>query len=260
MPREAIVITRGNEKGQHYLSVKDDGEGVRRNAEGEPTSVTSLPLCDSIKRRLKTQGTRGLQGEFGIGLLSFWTLGEELTADVGGRRRPRLADASSQRRSGYRVTQRPALFPDARNRGVRPRHPAGHPELSGERSSGISPPNCATGSVTPAFDPRRRSDGASGSSRSSRASSKAPAARARAALPAQARSTPSSIWTRIRRQCRLALSFRDARARRISPTRSLCPHAVDERLRAGHHRCAVSQSDAGDAAWRHSRCRARAAR
>jgi hypothetical protein len=31
-----------------------------------------------VKRRLKVEGAAGLQGEFGIGLLSFWTLGEEL--------------------------------------------------------------------------------------------------------------------------------------------------------------------------------------
>jgi hypothetical protein len=33
---KSIVITRGKEKGRHYLRVKDDGEGVRRNADGEP--------------------------------------------------------------------------------------------------------------------------------------------------------------------------------------------------------------------------------
>ncbi len=35
-------------------------------------------ICDSVKRRLKVEGAAGLQGEFGIGLLSFWILGEEL--------------------------------------------------------------------------------------------------------------------------------------------------------------------------------------
>jgi len=70
-----IVITRGKEKGQHYLRVKDDGEGVRKNAEGEPDfHYVATHVCDSIKRRLKAQGAVGLQGEFGIGLLSFWTL------------------------------------------------------------------------------------------------------------------------------------------------------------------------------------------
>src|SRR5512146_3129460 len=75
----SIVITRGKEKGQHYLRVRDDGEGVRRNADGEPDfHYVATHVCDSIKRRLKTQGRQGLQGEFGIGLLSFWTLGEDL--------------------------------------------------------------------------------------------------------------------------------------------------------------------------------------
>jgi hypothetical protein len=36
---KTIVITRGREKRQHYLRVKDDGEGVRRNADGEPDFV-----------------------------------------------------------------------------------------------------------------------------------------------------------------------------------------------------------------------------
>ena len=63
---KTIVITRGKEKGQHYLRVKDDGEGVRKNADGEPDfHYVATHVCDSIKRRLKTQGMRGLQGEFG---------------------------------------------------------------------------------------------------------------------------------------------------------------------------------------------------
>ena len=41
-------------------------------------------ICDSIKRRLKTEGVgTGLQGEFGIGLLSFWTVGDTLDDDIG---------------------------------------------------------------------------------------------------------------------------------------------------------------------------------
>lgn len=37
-------------------------------------------ICDSIKRRLKAEGGgKSLQGEFGIGLLSFWTVGNTLT-------------------------------------------------------------------------------------------------------------------------------------------------------------------------------------
>ena len=37
------------------------------------------PTSDSVKRQLKAEGTSGPQGEFGIGLLSFWTVGDELS-------------------------------------------------------------------------------------------------------------------------------------------------------------------------------------
>jgi hypothetical protein len=111
---KTIVITRGKEKGQHYLRVKDDGEGVRKNADGEPDfHYVATHVCDSIKRRLKTQGTRGLQGEFGIGLLSFWTLGEDLLLTSAGddgrawQMHLRKGDPS------YSIMQRPALFPEA---------------------------------------------------------------------------------------------------------------------------------------------------
>ena len=111
---KTIVITRGKEKGQHYLRVKDDGEGVRRNADGEPDfHYVATHVCDSIKRQLKVQGAGGLQGEFGIGLLSFWTLGEELL----------LTSASADGRAfqmhlkkgdpSYRITHRPTLFAEA---------------------------------------------------------------------------------------------------------------------------------------------------
>ena len=110
---KTIVITRGKDKGQHYLRVKDDGEGVRRNADGAPDfHYVATHVCDSIKRQLKTQGTRGLQGEFGIGLLSFWTLGEDLlltsAADDGRAWQMHLRKGDPS----YRITPRPALFPE----------------------------------------------------------------------------------------------------------------------------------------------------
>jgi hypothetical protein len=111
---KSIVITRGKDKGQHYLRVKDDGEGVRRNADGEPDfPYVATHVCDSVKRRLKAQGAAGLQGEFGIGLLSFWTLGEDLyltSAGADGRTwqmHLRKGDPS------YRIVPRPALFAEA---------------------------------------------------------------------------------------------------------------------------------------------------
>ncbi len=68
-----ISIVRGKRQGRHYLKVVDDGEGV------SDFRYVATHIGDSIKRKLKQQGAENIQGEFGIGLLSFWTVGEELT-------------------------------------------------------------------------------------------------------------------------------------------------------------------------------------
>ena len=108
---KTIVITRGKEKGQHYLRVKDDGEGVRKNADGEPDfHYVATHICDSIKRQLKTQGTGGLQGEFGIGLLSFWTLGEDLLLTCAGDDARAYQMHLRKGNPSYRITHRPVLF------------------------------------------------------------------------------------------------------------------------------------------------------
>jgi len=108
-----IVITRGKDKGQHYLRVKDDGEGVRKNADGEPDfHYVATHVCDSVKRRLKAQGAGGLQGEFGIGLLSFWTLGEDLLLTSAGNDGRAYQMHLSKGDPSYRITHRPALFPE----------------------------------------------------------------------------------------------------------------------------------------------------
>src|ERR1700686_303482 len=105
---KTIVITRGKERGQHYLRVKDDGEGVRRNSDGAPDfHYVATHVCDSVKRRLKAQGTGGLQGEFGIGLLSFWTLGEELILTCAGGDGHAYQMHLSKGDPSYRITHRP---------------------------------------------------------------------------------------------------------------------------------------------------------
>ncbi len=131
---KSIVITRGRDKGQHYLRVKDDGDGVRRNADGEPDfHYVATHVCDSIKRRLKTQGTRGLQGEFGIGLLSFWTLGEDLLLTSAGEDGRVWQMHLRKGDPRYRIGLRPALFPepgtDVLIRGILP----GIKNFSGEK-------------------------------------------------------------------------------------------------------------------------------
>src|SRR5215813_14100985 len=75
-----VTIIRGRSEGNPYLEIRDNGQGIPQDAEGRPDfRYVATHICDSIKRRLKVEGVAGLQGEFGIGLLSFWTLGEELS-------------------------------------------------------------------------------------------------------------------------------------------------------------------------------------
>ena len=108
----SVTITRGREGGAHYLSIKDDGDGVPRDDEGLPNfKYVATHICDSIKRRLKTEGNgSGLQGEFGIGLLSFWTVGNTLTMTSAGADQRAYQMAMSKGDSRYKVTQRRVLF------------------------------------------------------------------------------------------------------------------------------------------------------
>lgn len=81
-----VVIVRGKEAGQMFLRISDDGNGIPLDDNGLPNfKYVATHICDSIKRQLKSQGQTGIQGEFGIGLLSFWTVGEELSIVSAGR-------------------------------------------------------------------------------------------------------------------------------------------------------------------------------
>ncbi len=81
-----VQIVRRRSKGQVYLEVSDDGEGLRLNDEGEPDFASiATHICDSMKRHLDDGERVGVHGEFGIGLLSFWSLGGELRMISAGR-------------------------------------------------------------------------------------------------------------------------------------------------------------------------------
>jgi hypothetical protein len=74
-----VTIIRGRSHGESYLKVVDDGDGVPLDADSKPNfKYVATHICDSIKRQMKAQGKLRIQGEFGIGLLSFWTVGESL--------------------------------------------------------------------------------------------------------------------------------------------------------------------------------------
>jgi hypothetical protein len=75
-----ILITRGREHGDHYLTVRDDGNGVSRDENGLPdfkyvATIVATPVSDNGKPRATAVVCR----EFGILLLSFWRVGEKLT-------------------------------------------------------------------------------------------------------------------------------------------------------------------------------------
>jgi len=109
---KTIVITRGREHGEHYLTVKDDGDGVPRDADGLPDfKYVATHICDSIKRRLKADDAAGgLQGEFGIGLLSFWTVGDTLTMTSSGADKRVYQMVMSKGDPRYTVNPRRVLF------------------------------------------------------------------------------------------------------------------------------------------------------
>lgn len=109
-----IDIVRGRERGEAYLRIQDNGRGIPRNEAGEPDfRYVATHICDSIKRQLKLNGDGArVQGEFGIGLLSFWTVGEALvirspSAD-GKTFEMRMAKGDPR----YSVKERRALFAD----------------------------------------------------------------------------------------------------------------------------------------------------
>jgi hypothetical protein len=109
---KTITITRGKEHGAHYLAIKDDGEGIPRNDDGLPDfKYVATHICDSIKRRLKADGNgSGLQGEFGIGLLSFWTVGDTLTMTSTGTDQKAYQMRMSKGDSRYEVSPKRLLF------------------------------------------------------------------------------------------------------------------------------------------------------
>lgn len=132
-----VVIVRGREQGESFLSITDDGEGIRRNDDGEPDfRYVATHICDSFKRRLKDEGKNGIQGEFGIGLLSFWTLGQSLymtSSGSDGRNYQMLMERDNQR---YQVTKTRSLIPvEGTELKVKPLLP-GIGKLSGEKLEG----------------------------------------------------------------------------------------------------------------------------
>ncbi len=132
-----ITIIRGRERGETYLKIVDDGEGIPRDPEGRPDfTYVATHIGASLKRRLKEQGEQGIQGEFGIGLLSFWTVGESLTLLSAGQDGRTYQMVLRRNEPGYTISSRKSLFTHGGTELlVRPLL-AGLRQLSGEKIQG----------------------------------------------------------------------------------------------------------------------------
>ncbi len=109
---KAISIIRGKAKGQNYLKIIDDGQGVPLDEKGTPNfKYVATHICDSIKKKLKEEGAMGIQGEFGIGLLSFWTVGETLSLSCCGHDGSAYHMRMSRGQPGYSISHRHLLVP-----------------------------------------------------------------------------------------------------------------------------------------------------
>ena len=106
-----ITVIRGKERGKAYLKIVDDGEGIPRDASGIPDfTYVATHIGDSLKRTLKEKGAQGIQGEFGIGLLSFWTVGESLTLSSSDSEGRTYQMVMRRNEPGYTIAARKALF------------------------------------------------------------------------------------------------------------------------------------------------------
>jgi hypothetical protein len=107
-----IFITRGKKQGAFCLKIADDGEGIPRDDSGLPDfHYVATHICDSIKRRLKAQGVEKIQGEFGIGLLSFWTVGENLRMTSSGEDGNTYQMLMAKGSQEFTVSKKRVLFP-----------------------------------------------------------------------------------------------------------------------------------------------------
>jgi len=107
-----VTIIRGKADGQTFLKIADDGHGIPKDEGGLPNfKYVATHICDSIKRRLKEEGLKGIQGEFGIGLLSFWTVGEALTLTSAGADGKTYQMKMRKGEPGYSIIPRRVLMP-----------------------------------------------------------------------------------------------------------------------------------------------------
>ena len=245
----SVVITRGREDGAHYLSIKDDGDGVPRDDEGLPNfKYVATHICDSIKRHLKTEGKgSGLQGEFGIGLLSFWTVGNTLTMTSAGADQRAYQMTMSKGDSRYKVTQRRVLFAEGGTELKISPLLEGIRSLSGEKIQWFLASELRDRLRTARVAYVSSTSSPASSTKSSRARTRAGCCTSfRLSARPTATPTPSSTWRSRRVMSGGADPLRHARPRESREPAGTRWCTVVVALPPGADRCTVPEPDAGN--------------
>src|SRR5437899_1435604 len=208
-----VTITRVRERGLATLRVLDDGEGVIPElARPEALAYVATHIGHSRKRNLTPEQRRELllQGQYGIGLLGFWSIGAELemrSAVAGGEPAALSRGACALPAAGRSCT---TISP--------PRSTAGSPSSHGT-------PGASAGSSTSPTSPWRRAHAAASSSTRRRTPSRVPSTAS--SPPPCGRFSPrtSAGGRRLSRRTSCTSSsarFATCRARRRSTTFSPC--------------------------------------
>lgn len=131
-----ITILKARESGQLNLKIIDDGQGVRLNDEGHPDfKYVATHICDSIKRKLKADGETNVQGEFGIGLLGFWILGQSMSMSCPDRNGAVWVMEMEKGKVHYYISQGSALVVTSGTELTIRRLLSGPAQLTGEKIS-----------------------------------------------------------------------------------------------------------------------------
>ncbi len=105
----SVEFQRFRKGGETWMQITDDGGGVILNEEGLPDfRHIATHICDSMKRSLTDTERKNIHGEYGIGLLSFWTLGRELRMASPDRHGSYRHVSKSLKSSGGHPSSRPS--------------------------------------------------------------------------------------------------------------------------------------------------------
>lgn len=139
-----VVVTRARERGAAVLKIADDGEGVLQDlAREDALEHLARNIGHSRKHGLTLEERRGALGRYGIGLLGFWAIGEELELRTRVRGGRVLALVLREEQPGYRIVESvlsppaddddPLREPTCTEVVVRRIHDAALPALAGRR-------------------------------------------------------------------------------------------------------------------------------